>query len=257
MRSMPRHILRLRALDALDADPGRADLGIAIHEALAEFVRRYPARTAGGCRGGAAGDRPRGVSAPLLSRPGAWAFWWPRFERIAALVRRRGAAAPRDARRKPQRGQGRAGHCRRRGGPFTITAIADRIDRLASRRAGADRLQDRRGAEEAGHRRGDRGAIAARRRDRRGRRLRRLAGGAGRRARTLEARRAATRPASASRRGDDPAALIDRVLAAGPRAYRPLRRPGDALPRRCRSRNGGRAIPTTRISNGSCENEVE
>ena len=37
-----RHILRLKALDELDADPGRADLGIRIHEALAEFVRRFP-----------------------------------------------------------------------------------------------------------------------------------------------------------------------------------------------------------------------
>ena len=34
---------------------------------------------------------------PLLTRPALWAFWWPRFERIAALVRRRGARAPRRA----------------------------------------------------------------------------------------------------------------------------------------------------------------
>src|SRR6202030_2110455 len=77
-----RHILRLRALDPLDADPDRADLGIAIHDALAEFVRRFPR------------DLPTHTEielleigqrhfAGLLSRPGAWAFWWPRFERIA------------------------------------------------------------------------------------------------------------------------------------------------------------------------------
>jgi len=68
---------------------------------------------------------------PMLSRPGAWAFWWPRFERIARwfigeeIVRRAEIAesvsettgslvipAP--------------------GGPFTVTAKADRIDRLAA-----------------------------------------------------------------------------------------------------------------------------
>ncbi|HTZ37895.1 MAG TPA: double-strand break repair protein AddB, partial [Stellaceae bacterium] len=37
-----KHVLRLRALNALDADPDRADLGIAIHQTLAEFVRRHP-----------------------------------------------------------------------------------------------------------------------------------------------------------------------------------------------------------------------
>src|SRR5437879_5481411 len=37
-----RHILRLKALDELDADPGRAELGIAVHDALGEFVRCYP-----------------------------------------------------------------------------------------------------------------------------------------------------------------------------------------------------------------------
>src|SRR6185312_14610150 len=37
-----RHILKLKALDELDQDPGRADLGNAVHSALREFVRRYP-----------------------------------------------------------------------------------------------------------------------------------------------------------------------------------------------------------------------
>jgi len=125
-----KHILKLRALDPLDADPDRADLGIAIHQALGEFVHRFPR------------DLPahaeldllefgRHAFGPMLSRPGAWAFWWPRFERIARWfiaeerIRRttlvesvsetKGSlvvAAP--------------------GGAFTIEATADRIDRLAS-----------------------------------------------------------------------------------------------------------------------------
>src|SRR5206468_10889129 len=36
------HILRLKALEELDADPGRADLGIRVHHALATFIARHP-----------------------------------------------------------------------------------------------------------------------------------------------------------------------------------------------------------------------
>jgi ATP-dependent helicase/nuclease subunit B len=124
-----RHILRLKALDEIDADPGRAELGIAVHAALAEFIRRNP-------RGlplfpedelFAIGRECFGA---ILSRPGVWAFWWPRFERIArwfvaeervrgpGVVESRCEAAGRLAVPSPA-------------GGFTITAIADRIDRLA------------------------------------------------------------------------------------------------------------------------------
>ena len=125
-----KHILRLRALEELDADPDRADLGIAIHHALAEFVRRYPhalpAHAELELR-----DIGEAAFGPLLSRPSAWAFWWPRFERIAAWfiaeerLRRTGLFDSRsevdgklvlDA----------------PGGPFTIIARADRVDRLSS-----------------------------------------------------------------------------------------------------------------------------
>jgi ATP-dependent helicase/nuclease subunit B len=122
-----RHILKLKALDELDQDPGRADLGNLVHAALREFVKRYPSvlpllpedelRAIG-----------RECFGAILSRPGVWAFWWPRFERIAcwfvALERtRRGGIV-----------EGLA-ECQgsvaipARAGPFTITAIADRIDR--------------------------------------------------------------------------------------------------------------------------------
>jgi len=125
-----RHILDLVPLDELDADPGRADLGIAIHGALDEFVRRYPRALPPEAE---AELLEIGLShfGAMLSRPGAWAFWWPRFERIVrwlvteerahrsgvveSLSECRGSltlAAP--------------------GGPFTLTAKADRIDRLAA-----------------------------------------------------------------------------------------------------------------------------
>jgi ATP-dependent helicase/nuclease subunit B len=125
-----RHILDLKALDDLDAAPGRADLGIAIHEALDEFVRRYPKALPENAEAALLGIG-RAHFGAMLSRPGAWAFWWPRFERIArwlvaeervhrsavveSLSEREGSLtwpAP--------------------GGPFTLTAKADRIDRMAA-----------------------------------------------------------------------------------------------------------------------------
>jgi ATP-dependent helicase/nuclease subunit B len=121
-----RHILQLKALDELDVDPGRAELGISVHEALAEFVRRHPR------------DLPllpedellaigREAFGAVLSRPGVWAFWWPRFERIASWfiteerVRRAGLTL------SGSEVKGRFVVPAPAGG-FTITAIADRID---------------------------------------------------------------------------------------------------------------------------------
>jgi ATP-dependent helicase/nuclease subunit B len=125
-----RHILGLKALDELDADPGRAELGITVHQALARFVERHPR------------DLPlfaedeviaigRECFAPYLSRPGAWAFWWPRFVRVAdwfvAEERERRAAIVESRAER----QGRL-VVAAPAGPFTITAVADRIDRLAA-----------------------------------------------------------------------------------------------------------------------------
>ena len=77
-----RYILRLRALDELDAEPGAAELGTTVHDALAKFVKQYP-RDLPADPEAALIDIAQECFAPLLSRPGAWAFWWPRFQRIA------------------------------------------------------------------------------------------------------------------------------------------------------------------------------
>jgi ATP-dependent helicase/nuclease subunit B len=123
-----RHILKLEALDELDADPGRAELGITVHAALAKFIERHPH------------DLPPAADAELieigraefgaiLSRPGVWAFWWPRYERIARWfvaeerVRRADIALSLSERPGRLTIPGPAG-------PFTIIALADRIDRL-------------------------------------------------------------------------------------------------------------------------------
>lgn len=125
-----RHVLRLRPLDPIDADPGAAERGSIIHDALHRFVAAHP-----GALPGDAYERlldcGREAFSAVLDRPSVWAFWWPRFERIARWfvdveAARRGATA--------------ASFTERSGaldlpgpeGIFRLTATADRIDRLAA-----------------------------------------------------------------------------------------------------------------------------
>jgi ATP-dependent helicase/nuclease subunit B len=122
-----RKILRLEALDPIDADPGAAERGEAIHHALDDFLRRFPA------------ELPEDAVAQLvalgraafgaaLERPGVRAFWWPRFERIASWFvaeeseRRQHLTVLRSELRGRLILAGPAG-------PFILTAIADRLDR--------------------------------------------------------------------------------------------------------------------------------
>ncbi len=76
-------ILKLAPLDAVDMPLSAADRGSAIHDALGDFTKLYPATLP---------DNPASVLrdigqahfAPLMERPEARALWWPRFRRIAA-----------------------------------------------------------------------------------------------------------------------------------------------------------------------------
>jgi ATP-dependent helicase/nuclease subunit B len=127
-----RYVLDLEPLEPIDADPGAAERGTAVHRALDRFIRDYPDRLPGNAldellRLG------REAFAAMLTRPGIAAFWWPRFERVAGWflaeeARRRSYARPL---KSEVRGEltlpGPAG-------PFVLTAHADRIDRLADGR---------------------------------------------------------------------------------------------------------------------------
>jgi len=77
-----KHILRLKPLDPVDAEPGAAERGTFIHAAIGEFTQRF------------AKDLPSDPASELIKLgkkhfaaledfPEARAFWWPRFERIA------------------------------------------------------------------------------------------------------------------------------------------------------------------------------
>ncbi len=125
-----RHILELEPLDPIDADPGAADRGQFIHNALDRFVRAYPESLPDdayerllACGRKAFGD--------ALDRPGVRAFWWPRFERIAAWfiaaerARRDGLAAIASEVIGRLKIEAPAG-------AFTLTAKADRIERRAA-----------------------------------------------------------------------------------------------------------------------------
>ncbi|HVA14095.1 MAG TPA: double-strand break repair protein AddB, partial [Stellaceae bacterium] len=132
-----RHILRLRPLEPIDADPGAADRGIVIHEALANFLKAYPQHLPPDAlaRLVALGQQSFGA---ILARPGVWAFWWPRYCRIAEWV------AAKEAERRPLLDDIRAEIGGRMvldlpGGSFEIAGRADRIER---RRDGAVALID-------------------------------------------------------------------------------------------------------------------
>ncbi|MGF1641516.1 MAG: PD-(D/E)XK nuclease family protein, partial [Rhodospirillales bacterium] len=124
-----RHVLNLKALDPIDADPDAADYGARIHKALDRFVRETPGPLPPDAltRLLAAG---RDSFGELLERPAIRAFWWPRFRRIAdwflALERDRHAGL-----RATASEVAGALTLDAPAGPFVLTAVADRIDTLA------------------------------------------------------------------------------------------------------------------------------
>ncbi|MCH8918396.1 MAG: double-strand break repair protein AddB, partial [Proteobacteria bacterium] len=126
-----RYILDLRALDALDAEPGAAERGTIIHRVLERFIKTYPRSALPGDARDQLIGIGREVFAQVMDRPGVRAFWWPRFERIARWV-----AETEIARRPGLLPLG--AECRGEiiiaapGGPFTLSGTADRVDRRAA-----------------------------------------------------------------------------------------------------------------------------
>ncbi len=123
-------MLRLKLLDPIDAEPGAAEYGQLIHKVLDRFVRTFPS----GALPADALERLLAIGeealSPLRVRPGVWAFWWPRFQRIARWF----VETERGYRRKITESLTEiSGELTVDGprGPFVLSAVADRIDRLA------------------------------------------------------------------------------------------------------------------------------
>ena len=125
-----RHILELKALDRIDAEPDARERGIFIHQALDAFVRQFPRALPADAEARLL-ELGREKLGALLTRPGIWAFWWPRFERIARWFlaeeqqRRAGLAAI----ATEVKGSHVVPAPR---GDFTVRATADRIERRGS-----------------------------------------------------------------------------------------------------------------------------
>ncbi|MGO1119058.1 double-strand break repair protein AddB [Rhodovibrionaceae bacterium A322] len=121
-----RHILKLVALDPLDADPGAADKGNLIHKALERFLLAYPGPSA----------LPDNAEQQLLklgneelesvrAYPGVYAFWQPRFRRMATWVIEQERLR---REHKPQTFVEKRGELQLDG--LTLFGFADRIERL-------------------------------------------------------------------------------------------------------------------------------
>ncbi len=133
-----RRILKLRALEDLDAPPGARDRGNFIHDAIDQFMK---AQGTGALPTDALQqleDFGRAAFDQALESPIVRAFWWPRFQQIAAWF----IGEETDRRAVTQRTLTEVeGHHDIPGpkGPFRLTAKADRLDVSA---AGAIDISD-------------------------------------------------------------------------------------------------------------------
>ena len=122
-----RHVLGLRPLAEIDADPGGAERGSFIHKALELFVHDSPNELPPDAleRLVRFGEE---VFGKAIERPNVIAFWWPRFKRTAAWV------IGQERQLRPDTSAILTGQRGRLGfdapaGRFTINGKVDRIDR--------------------------------------------------------------------------------------------------------------------------------
>jgi ATP-dependent helicase/nuclease subunit B len=127
-----KYILRLPHLDPVDQRLNMARRGAAVHGALGDFTQRFADALPGDIEAELLGCGERHF-APLMTAAEARALWWPRFLRIAAWF------AHWERERRPRLASVFAElsgsmTITTSGRPFTLTARADRIDRLADGR---------------------------------------------------------------------------------------------------------------------------
>lgn len=123
-----KYVLKLRPRDPLDASPSVSEKGTFTHDALDAFVKKYPDRL------------PDNAVEELLkigeetfkarmNNPSVQSFWWPRFERIAQWFVKFETERRELCRTIGTEVNGKLEIDLGGGEVFTLTAIADRIDR--------------------------------------------------------------------------------------------------------------------------------
>lgn len=126
-------ILKLRYLDPIETDVTYAERGNFIHEVLRDFVSRYPHHLPDDAQnilllmGQAKLDELETLSP-------SWAYWWPRFQNVVDWFLKQETVWREDA--LPWIQEKEAAYClyetADKSRSFTISAKADRIDRLKS-----------------------------------------------------------------------------------------------------------------------------
>ncbi|GIL39940.1 double-strand break repair protein AddB [Roseiterribacter gracilis] len=124
-----RHVLKLTALHEIDEEPGAADRGQFVHDALDRFVATYPDSLPPDALPQLLA-MGRDAFGDALARPLVWGFWWPRFERVArwfitAETERRAAGA------RPRKTEVKGTLTLSASyGDFVLRARADRVDSI-------------------------------------------------------------------------------------------------------------------------------
>jgi len=123
-----RQVLQLKPLDPIEAEPGAAERGTAIHDALAAFLQAWPEALPPDAL-----DRLLALGrlefARLPPGPDIRTFWWPRFARIAGWFLEAEARLRAAGRRAILTEQKGVVTLPAPAGPFTLSGQADRIDR--------------------------------------------------------------------------------------------------------------------------------
>jgi ATP-dependent helicase/nuclease subunit B len=123
-----KYVLKLRPKTPLDAAPSVAERGTFTHDALDEFVRKYPDKMPDN-----AYDELIKIGkesfATRINNPNVQAFWWPRFERIAKWFVKFEEERREMTRTLGTEVRGKLEIDLGGGEFFTLTTIADRIDR--------------------------------------------------------------------------------------------------------------------------------
>ncbi len=123
-----RHVLKLKALDPVDADPGGAERGTFIHEALEKFIKAFPDVLPPDAEKQLEAFGRAALTEMRIPQE-VEAFWWPRFEKIVVEFIRQEREWREDAKPYLTETSGKW-QFEAKGGPFVLNGKADRIDKF-------------------------------------------------------------------------------------------------------------------------------